>query len=229
MSLAAMIVVSVAGLLLLALLPIVAALFTPVVFTLDSEKWQVRVRWLVALEYWRRLPGANGEAGLSIAGKAIRLPAKREAPRRLSEAAAPAPKPKKDRARAARFLRFARACLKHSSIRAALVRSARRLWRDLFCNRARSVSLRRLQVAISLPDPAWNGMLMGWLAASGHGLPGRTPQMRVNFAGKNSILLEARLYPYRAVKALAGFLLAFLVGLPYGTLWREWRASSVSN
>ena len=219
MSFVAIIIVCVAGALLLALLLIAAALFSPVAFTIDSENWQVRVRWLAALEYWRRLPGTDGEAGLSIAGRPVRLPARRETRRRAREGAAP--RPGKDRARRARFARFARGCLKQASIRAGLARSAARLGRGL----ARSVALSRLQIAASLPDPAWNGMLAGWLAASGRGVRGRWSRgVRVNFAGENAILIEGRMYPYRVVKALVGVLL----GLPYGGLLREWRASSAS-
>jgi hypothetical protein len=45
--------------LLLAFLLAALALFSPVVLTIDSESWEVRVRWLVALEYWRRLAGGD--------------------------------------------------------------------------------------------------------------------------------------------------------------------------
>lgn len=210
------------GVLLLAFLLTALALFSPVVFLIDSENWEVRVRWLVILEYWRRL--ARGEEGMSIAGRPIRLPARSKRPSRAREAGAAKLKSQKDRERTARLARFARGCLKHSSVRAALGKAAKRLWRGL----ARSVSWKRLRIALSLPDPAWNGMLMGWLAASGGGVPGSSlPDVRVNFAGENSFLIEARLYPYRVVKAVVDLLVGLLAGLPYGTLWREWRASSV--
>jgi len=213
--------------LLLALLLAALALFSPVVFTFDSENWEVRVRWLLTLEYWRRLAGAGGQ-GLLLAGRPIQLPARSERPSAASRPVAAKPKaakpnPQKDRERTARLGRFARGCLKHASVRAILVRTAKRLWRGL----ARSASFKRLRIALSLPDPAWNGMLMGWLAARGGGLPGsRVPDVRVNFAGENSFLIEVRLYPYRVLKALVEVLAGLLAGLPYGTLWREWRASS---
>lgn len=221
MSLAGIVIVLAAGVLLLALLVTAAALFSPIVFIFDSENWQVRVRWLAVLEYWRRLPGKDGAEGLSIARRPVRLPARSEIPSRAPEGAAP--RPRKDRAKTARLERFAFGCLKQPAVRAALVRSVRQLWRGL----TRSVALSRVQVAMSLPDPAWNGMLIGWLAASGLGVSGRSvPQVRVNFAGENVIVIEGRLYPYRVVKALAGLVAGLLVGLPYGTLLREWRASA---
>jgi len=223
MSLGAIIVDLLGSILLLAFLLAALALFSPVVLTIDSENWEVRVRWLLALEYGRRLAGAGGEE-LSIAGRPIDLPARTERPSAPSKSRAAKPKPQKDRERTARLARFARGCLKHASVRAILVRTAKRLWRGL----ARSASLKRLRIAVSLPDPAWNGTLMGWLAASGGGVSaGRLPDVRVNFAGENSFLIEARLYPYRVLKALVDVLAGLLVGLPYGTLWREWRASSV--
>lgn len=223
MSPGAIIIDLLGSVLLLALLLSALALFSPVVFTIDSENWEVRVRWLVALEYWRRLAGAGGE-GLFLAGRPIQLPARRERPSAASQPEAAKPKPQKNRERRARLARFARGCLKHAAIRSILVRTAKGLWRGL----ARSASFKRLRIAVSLPDPAWNGMLRGWLAASGRGLPGsRLPDVRVNFAGENSVLMEVRLYPYRLVKALVDVLAGLLASLPYGTLWREWRASSV--
>lgn len=228
MSPGAIIIDLLGGVVLLALVLLALALFSPVVLTLDSENWEVRVRWLVALVYWRRLAGGGEE--FSFAGRPIRLRARRERPSAtadLSGAGAPKaakPKPQKNRERTARLARFARGCLKHAAVRALLVRTTKRLWRGL----ARSASLKRLRIALSLPDPAWNGMLMGCLAASGGGgVPGWSlPDLRVNFAGENSCLIEARLYPYRVVKALIDVLAGLLVGLPYGTLWREWRASA---
>jgi len=220
-SLAGIIIAVAGGILLVALLLMSAALFSPIVFTFDSANWQLRIRWLVVVEYWRRLPGADGAAGLSIAGRPMRLAARSEAPRPAAHEAVP--RPRKDRAAKARLGRFAFRCLRQTRVRAALLRNARRLWRGL----AGAVSLSRLQVAMSLPDPAWNGMLMGWLAAGGFGVSrGRMRDVRVNFAGENAVVIEGRLYPYRMVQALVGALVGLLVALPYGTLLREWRASA---
>ena len=63
-------------------------------------------------------------------------------------------------------------------------------WRGLMC----SISLPRRDIILSLPDPAWNGMLAGWLAARGDG---NGSAIQVNFTGENSFFLEARLYPQR--------------------------------
>jgi hypothetical protein len=205
--LASIVVIVLAGVLLAVLLALGVALFLPVVLLIDSENRQLRVRWLAALEYWRPLPGAQGESGLSIAGRPVGLPAGRRKP-----AGAPG-KPRKHRATAGRFLRR---CLGTPSIRRAVAKGLRELWRAIL----RSASLTRRQISVSLPDPAWNGMLAGWLEAQRSG--SQASAMHVNFVGENAVFLEVRVYPYRIAKAL--FL--FLTALPYRALLREWRASS---
>jgi hypothetical protein len=213
MSFVSMVFVALGVLLLLALLLIAAALFSPLIFTLDSGTWQVRIRWLAAFEYWRPLPGGRGETGLSIAGKSIGLPA-RGAKEKHKRAVGAARKPRRDRARAARFLRR---CLGEPSVRRTVTKRLGALWRGLL----RSVSVTRRKITVSLPDPAWNGMLAGGLAWL-HGSRGSA--IRVDFTGKSSALLEVRLYPYRIAKVL----LVILMGLPYRALYRAWRASSAT-
>jgi hypothetical protein len=205
-SLAAIVFVVLGAILLVALLLIAVALFVPLVCLIDSGTWQLRVRWLAALEYWRPLPGAKGETGLSIAGKSIGLPG-----RRTRRKGAPRT-PRKSRATVGRFLRR---CLGSPSIRRALAKRLPELWRGI----RSSVSLTRRQIRVSLPDPAWNGMLAGWLAQTGGS---RASALSINFVGENTVLLEVRVYPYRIAEAL----LVFLARLPYRALVREWRASS---
>lgn len=193
-----------------AVLLIGTAFFSPLVFTIDSANRQVRVRWLAALEYRWPLPGAEGKTGLSFAGKSIAIPARRNKRKPRPQARA-----RKGRESRARFARFLRLCLREPALRRILVRRTARLGKRIL----RAASLTRRQIRVSLPDPAWNGMLAGLLAWRGDG---RGSAVRVNFPGENDLFLEVRLYPYRVVKAL----LAFSIGLPYRALWREWRAAS---
>lgn len=193
-----------------ALLVAALALFTPVVFTLDSASGRLSVRWLGALEYRRPLPWRSGEARLSVAGMTLRHRA-RAPKRQITPAPLPARQP---RARRAALIRFLRRCLGEPVIRRILMKR----WRDLAGSMVRSVAFTCRRIAVSLPDPAWNGMLAGWLAWHGGG---KSP-VRVNFRGQNELFLEIRFYPYR----MAGALLLFSLGLPYRALWREWRAAS---
>lgn len=188
------------------LLLIGAALFSPLVFTVDSMNWQVRVRWLAAVEYWRPLPGGRGETGMSVGGKAFALPAGRRKRKRIQMGTG---------GKKAMMGRFARRCFGNSSIRPVLAAKARELARGML----RSVSVTCRQICVSLPDPAMTGMLAGWLAQwGGH----EEPSYRINFTGENGVLLVGRFYPHRVIKVL----LFFLAGLPYRALYREWRGSS---
>jgi hypothetical protein len=211
LSLISIILIALGVVLFAALLLVAAVLFTPFVFTIDSRSWQMRVRWLGTLEYWRPLPGAMGETGLCVAGRTFPLPARGARRKRK-----PAGAVRKPRNRRVVFARFMRRCLGQPSIRRALAAKFGELWRRIL----RSASLTRRRLSVSLPDPAWNGMLAGWLALRHSG---RGSAIRINFTGENAVLLEVRLYPYRIAVAL----LLFLMGLPYRALYREWRASSV--
>ncbi|HVB99539.1 MAG TPA: hypothetical protein VNJ12_09465 [Candidatus Dormibacteraeota bacterium] len=195
---------------LFALLLLAAMLFSPLVFSIDSGKGQARVCWLGALEYSRPFPPAEGKAELRFAGKSLSLPARRA--KRKRRPAAPGPRKAGKRATAARFLRR---CLCQPEVRRILVKRIGRLAKGML----RSVAWTGRQVNLSLPDPAWNGMLAGWLAQR-HG--GRGSAVRVNFTGENELFLEVRVYPYRIATAL----LIFSAGLPYRALLREWRAAS---
>jgi hypothetical protein len=242
---AAVVLIALAAIVPVGILLLAIALFIPVICTIDSAKWQMRLRWLAVLEYWRPLPWAaefgraGGATGLSLGGMPIQLPARRaetipaardsrqEAPSASKESAArtgkPRSKPKKNRARMGRFLLR---CLTDSGIRRSFQRNLAR-----FARRAlHSASFSRRQVSVSLPDPALNGMLTGFLmgmrgARPGMSEPGRMPRLRINFAGENSAFLEVRLYPYR----MAWALLLLPVGLPYLSLLRQWRASSATT
>lgn len=187
-----------------------AALFTPVVLVIDSGKGQARLRWLAVLEYRRPLPWADGESGLSFAGRPVSI-ARRRAKRKPTRKAAD--KRPKDRARVVRFLRR---CLRTPAIRRVVALRLANFGKRIL----RSVTLTRRQICVSLPDPAWNGMLAGYLAWRGGG----RPPVHVGFSGENNLSLEIRLYPYRIVKAL----LLFSMGLPYWAMLREWRAASAA-
>jgi hypothetical protein len=195
-----------------ALVLIAVALFSPLVFTIDSANRRLRVRWLAALEYSRPLPGGEGEAGMSIMGRPVGPPAQRTEQKRVRAKAA-ARKPRKRRPRVARFLRR---CLREPAIWRAVSAKLRELWRVA----RRSARVTRREFSVSLPDPAWNGMLVGWLASVG----GWGSAIRMNFLGRNEVFLEIRLYPYR----IAAALLLFPVGLPYRALYRAWRASAAA-
>ena len=75
--------------LFLALVVAAIAIFSPVVLVVDSAGGGVRLRWLVALEYWRPLPWAEGEARLSFAGIALRLPERKPKEKKRERAKRP--------------------------------------------------------------------------------------------------------------------------------------------
>jgi hypothetical protein len=197
----------------------VAALFSPVVVTVDSGNGQVRVRWLTMLEFLSPLPGTAGEARLSVAGRPFRVPLRKKGSKIAAgrtEVSAPRRAPVRKTTRTRRPLgRFFWRCLSDPAIRRALARQLARLWRQLL----RSAALTGWRTSVSLPDPAMNGMLAGALAQYGWG---RRLGILVNFSGQNSAVLELRLRPHRVAKAF----LFFLSGLPYRAMVREWRASS---
>ncbi|HEV2387821.1 MAG TPA: hypothetical protein VGS20_11265 [Candidatus Acidoferrales bacterium] len=199
-----------------------AALLSPVVLILDSACREIRVCWLLALEYRRPLPGIRGEPRLLVAGKPIHLRMRKPKPPAPAAAASRPPlEPPLDFARDEprrkhpRLNRFFMRCLRNSTIRRALARQSVRLVKATL----RSAALTRWRASVSLPDPAASGMLAGGLAAAGWGGQAR---VRVNFQGENSLFFEIRLYPHRLVKAA----LLFLARLPYRVMFREWRACS---
>jgi hypothetical protein len=180
--------------------------FSPVVVAIDSRSRQVRVRWLFVLEFLMPLPWTAGEKRLYVFRKPVALK-ERERTKAPAKPATGASRLRKKRRALGRF--FMR-CLGDSTIRRALARQLAKLVRRIF----RSVDLSRWASDVSLPDPAFNGMLAGALAGSGWG---NRPGIRVNFAGENSLFIELRFHPHRVFKA-------FLFFLPYRAMFRIWRA-----
>jgi hypothetical protein len=214
MSLFTIVLVALGVLLSLAVLLAAAGLFTPVVLAVDSKSREVRVRWLAVLEYRRPLPGAEGATHLSFAGKRVplRVRAPKEEKKREKGATGAPPKPWRERAARRRF--FSR-CLRDSAVRRILIKQGVNLCKGI----PRSVEFTRWRACVSLPDPAFTGMLAG-LTQFGWG---RRSGIQVNFIGESSLYVEARLHPHRLVKPL----LSFAASLPYRAMLRKWRASSV--
>ena len=202
------------------LLAIVA--FSPVVIVVDSRNRQIRIRWLLALEFQMPVPGATGQKFFSIFRKRFPIPeqqpaaqaagVKKEKP--LEPAMAVHKRRRKRRAMGQFFIR----CLGDSDIRRALARQISLLIRRVF----RSTDLTRAEGDISLPDPALNGMLAGSLAACNGG---RGSGIRANFTGENRLYLEFRFHPHLVFKA---FLLS-LPGLPYRAVFKQWRTFSAAR
>ena len=194
-------------------------MFSPVVIAVDSRERQLRVRWLLALEFQMPLPGTAGRKYFAIFNKPF--PVRKSQPR-AGAAAAGKDEPvraatavQKARSKRRATGRFLVRCLGDSGIRRALARQLSMLLRRIF----RSVDLSGSASEVSLPDPALNGMLAGALAASRFE---RLQGVRVNFRGENNLLLELRLHPHRVFKAF----LFFLPGLPYRAVFKQWRAFS---
>ncbi|HET7212689.1 MAG TPA: hypothetical protein VFL79_03820 [Terriglobia bacterium] len=193
------------------------AVFSPVVIAVDSRKRQLRIRWLLALEFQMPLPWTKGRKFLKAFGKPFPVREKQPAAAKKEQpagAGAAVQKPGKRRATGRFFVR----CLGDASIRRALARQLSMLLRRIF----RSVDLRGLASDVSLPDPALNGLLAGALAVTN---AGRRQAIRMNFKGENSLLLELRFHPHRIFKAF----LYFLPGLPYRAVFRQWRAFSAAR
>ena len=198
------------------------AVFSPIMIAVDSRHRQVRVRWLVALEFQMPLPGTAGQKSLTIFRRPMpirkRQPGteatgvEKERPARASAGV------QKSRAKRRATGRFVVRCLRDSGIRRALARQLSALLRRTF----HSARVTRSEIEISLPDPAFNGMLAGVLAAAN--MPDRSG-MRVNFRGENSLFFELRFHPHRVLKAL----LFFLAGLPHRALFRQWRSFAAAQ
>jgi hypothetical protein len=204
MALVTILLIVLAIILFLALVVAATAIFSPVVLVVDSAGGEVRLRWLMALEYWRPLPWAEGETRLSFAGIALRLPERKPRPKRER-----AKRPKRRRAAPAQFLVR---CLRDAELRRTLARQVSNLIKRIF----RSADVTRWRASVSLPDPATTGMLYGFTQFGW----GSRAGIDANFTGENSFLLEIRLRPHRIIKAV----LFFFAGLPYGAMFRAWRA-----
>lgn len=196
--------------LLTAVILTAAVLFSPVIFIVDSRNREFRVRWLALIEILIPLPGAASRGRISIAGKSLRFrPGAPQPGRRKAEVAA-----RRER-RGGAPLGLVWRCVRNSAIRRGIVRQITKLSQRVL----RSFDLVRCQGNVSLPDPAFNGMLAGAIARSGWS---RALGVRVNFIGENSLFCEVRFYPYRIVRAFV----LFVSGMPYRAIFKEWRATT---
>lgn len=201
---------------------VAVAVFSPIMISVDSRNRQVRVRWLSALEFQMPLPGTAGQKCLTIFRRPMpireRQPGTEATGVEKEKPAKTSAEVQKTRAKRRATGRFIVRCLGDSSIRGALARQLSTLLRRIF----HSAHLTRSDIEVSLPDPAFNGMLAGVLASVNQ--VGRSG-MRVNFRGENSLSVELRLHPHRALKAL----LFFLAGLPHRALFRQWRSFAAAQ
>jgi hypothetical protein len=85
------------------------------------------------------------------------------------------------------------------------------LWR-LFLEVLKALSFRDSRAAVSLPDPALNGLLFAVVA----NIPLEQVDVSVNFENRNFAKIRVTVYPYRVAWKLIGFLLR----LPYLRLVR---------
>lgn len=191
---------------------------SPVVIAVDSRQRQLRIRWLLALEFQMPLPGTAGRKYFAVFHKPFPVRETQPGVVKKEEPAGAAAGAQKAGSRRRATVQFFARCLGDSGIRGVLARKLSLLIRRIF----RSADLKGSAGDISLPDPAFNGMLAGALAASNFG---REQRIRVNFAGENNLLLELRLHPHRVFKAF----LFFLPGLPYRAVFRQWRAFSAAR
>jgi hypothetical protein len=184
---------------------------SPLVATLNTSRGEFGLRWTVLLRAQHPLPGGSGPARFYLAGIPVSFPRFRRKPR--------PEKVRKKKPRPPRIFRFLRYCAADSSLRSAVVVAGGKLARGSL----HSFGLARWQAELSFSDPALNGMLAGWVAAT-RWIPARSAGgslIGVNFMGRNWLELEVRFYPYRM--ALAGG--AFLVRLPHRAILRHWRHS----
>ena len=181
---------------------------SPIVVTVDTNKGEVAVCWTALLRGVSPLPGRDGRARLYLAGIPVPLPRIKHK-RRKKE-----PRKHEPGRGALRVFRFLVSCAADARLRKAIVVPGGKLARGT----VRSFELSRWHAELSFADPAANGMLAGWLAATRGAV--RLP-VGVNFLGRNWLELEVRLYPYRLV--LAGS--AFLLRLPHRAILRQWVAS----
>lgn len=193
--------------------------WSPVVAVVNTDRGELRVRWTPLL--WARypLPGGSRPSQFHLAGIELRSPRLRRKPR-------PGKVRKKKPRRAPqlpRILRFLRYCAADAYLRRAVVVAGGKLARGSL----HSFGLARWHAEVSFPDPALNGMLFGWIAATRSTAATRwrgTSPVGVNFLGRNWLELELRFYFYRM--AFAGG--AFLFRLPHRAILGHWLASKTS-
>ncbi|MGH9783230.1 MAG: hypothetical protein ACRD88_03515 [Terriglobia bacterium] len=188
----------------------VALFLNPIAVTVDTNRGVLEARWTALLRVQWPL-GQDGGARWFLAGMPFPLPRiGRERPGREPRER----KPRSAGLQFSRLFRFLRFCASDSALRRAIVVQGGKLARGA----VRSFELSHWHAEFSFADPAVNGMLAGWLAATRWA--GQSP-VGVNFLGRNWLALEVRLYPYRL--AMAGTV--FLVQIPHRAILRQWLAS----
>lgn len=200
------IVLTVVGFLLaLCLAVILMLLFSRIAITLDTGRRHIRVRWFAFIDFCQPLPGSQEGASLRVLGRRLSFQRFR---RKASSG-----KLKKTSDESRRTPVFFRRAFADSAIRRTVASQVARLLRSGL----RSFSITQCAANVSAPDPAYNGMFTGVLAATG---AQRACGMRVNFHGENNLTFEVSLYPHRLARSFVGF----LAGLPYRALFRVWRS-----
>jgi hypothetical protein len=178
---------------------------SPMVTTLSTDRHELEIRWTALLRVVHPLRKDGEGARLYLAGMHVPFPRIERKPRKAE------PPRQRD---VFRLIRFLLSCAADARLRRAVVVQGGRLARRT----VQSFELSHWHAELSFADPAANGMLAGWLAAtrgSSHSPVG------VNFMGRNWLEVEVRLYPYRL--AFAGA--AFLLSLPHRAIYRHWRHS----
>lgn len=192
--------------------------FSPLVATVNTQQRELAVHWTVLFRASFPLPGGSGPTRLFLAGIPVPFPRFRRKPY-PEKVRKKKPRPELF----PRIFRFLRYCAADSYLRRAVVVAGGKLARGSL----RSFGLSRWHAEISFPDPALNGMLAGWIAATRWISPSRSvggSSVGVNFMGQNWMELEVRFYPYRL--ALAGS--AFGFRLPHRAIVGHWLASKTS-
>jgi len=184
-------------------------LCSPVVSTVDTRRAELGVRWTALFRARYPLPGRTGSAQLYLAGFPVPFPRRERGDKKPRKE-----KPRREGARLPRIFRFLLYCAADAHLRRALIVRGGKLARGSL----HSFELSQWNAAVSLPDPALNGMLFGWLAATGWK---GSRRVAVNFLGRNWLDLEVRFYPYRMVLAFA----AFLIRLPHRSIIGHWLES----
>ena len=189
--------------------------FSPLVAVVNTNRRELAVRWTVLFRALVPLPGGSRPARLYLAGIQVPFPRFRRKKRR-EKVRKKMPRPELY----SRIFRFLRYCAGDRDLRQAVVVAGGKLARGSL----HSFGVPRWHAEVSLPDPALNGMLAGWIAATNWIAPARTTgggSVGVNFMGRNWLEVEIRFYPYRL--ALAGG--AFVFRLPHWAFLRHWTHS----
>ncbi|MEJ2673180.1 MAG: hypothetical protein P8168_13465 [Deltaproteobacteria bacterium] len=134
-------------------------------------------------------------------------------------------KPKKLKKTAAKKRVSGRAALARLWSRRELCRELIQPLRRLVLEVLKTLSFRDSRAAISLPDPALNGLLFAFVA----NIPLEQMDLSVNFENRNFAQVRVKVYPYR----IASKLTSFLLHLHYLRLvrfsWELYKAGSKSD